>query len=113
MGKKIRIGNGIVAPLTYETMEAAEEGTLRLRLAIEQGKVDDELLRDSKKEDVIEWFKQTSKYYIVPVSEREIMEGTDVGTCQLREAVLRGEVDMDLIETDLQEWFRQTRKFYV
>lgn len=113
MGKKNRIGNGFVAPLTYETMEAAEEGTFRLRLAIEQGKVDDELLRGSKKEDVIEWFRQTGKYYIVPVSEREIMEGTEEGTCQLREAVLRGEVDMDLIETDLQEWFRQTRRFYV
>lgn len=113
MGRKKKIGNGFATPLTFETMEAAEEGTLRLRLAIEQGKVNDELLYSSKKEDMKAWFRQTGKYYIVPVSEREILEGTDEGTCKLREAVLSGEVDIGLIETNLQEWFRQTRKYYL
>ena len=108
MSEKMVIGNGIVAPLTYETIEAAEEGGYRVQLAIEKGLLDEKLL-----DDLEEWFRQTQKYYIVPVTQQEIMNATDEGTCKLREAIQKGEVDMNLIETDLDEWFRQTRKYYL
>ncbi len=109
MSEKMVIGNGIVAPLTYETMEAAEEGGYRVQLAIEKGILDEKLLTDNLEE----WFRQTQKYYIVPVTPQEIMNAADEGTYKLREAIQKGEVDMSLIETDLQEWFRQTRKYYL
>ncbi len=57
MAETVKIGNGIVAPLTYETMEEAEKGT---------GKMIDAMKRGELKEDlpVEEWLRQARKYYI-------------------------------------------------
>ncbi len=57
MAEILKIGNGIVTPLTYETIGEAGKGT---------GKMIDAMKRGELKEDLPleEWLRQARKYYI-------------------------------------------------
>ena len=57
MAEILKIGNGIVTPLTYETMEEAEQGTGRMVEAMKCGELKEELPLE-------EWLRQARKYYI-------------------------------------------------
>ena len=57
MAEILKIGNGIVAPLTYETMEEAEKGTGRMVEAMKCGELKEDLTLE-------EWLRQAKKYYI-------------------------------------------------
>lgn len=57
MTEILQIGNGIVAPLTYETIEEAEEGTGRMHEAMKRGELKEDLTLE-------EWLQQASKYYM-------------------------------------------------
>ena len=57
MAEILKIGNGIVTPLTYETMEEAEKGTGKMIDAMKRGELKEELPLE-------EWLRQARKYYI-------------------------------------------------
>lgn len=57
MAEILKIGNGIVTPLTYETMEEAEKGTGKMIEAMKHGELKEELPLE-------EWLRQARKYYI-------------------------------------------------
>lgn len=57
MAEILKIGNGIVTPLTYETMEEAEKGTGKMIEAMKRGELKEGLPLE-------EWLRQARKYYI-------------------------------------------------
>lgn len=74
MAEQMKIGNGIVAPLTYETIEEAEAGRNRMQEAIEKGELDgslrDRILEAEERGELEksqqlqeEWLRITRKYY--------------------------------------------------
>ncbi len=57
MAEILQIGNGIVAPLTYETIEEVEAGTGRMREAMEQEGW------NPAEMDPVELMRKTNQYY--------------------------------------------------
>ena len=58
MAEILKIGNGIVAPLTYETIEEADKGTGRMVEAMErEGWKPAEM-------DPVELMRKTNQYYL-------------------------------------------------
>lgn len=57
MAEILKIGNGIVAPLTYETIEEADEGTGKMVEAMKRGELKEDLTLE-------EWLRQARKYYM-------------------------------------------------
>lgn len=74
MAEQMKVGNGIVAPLTYEIIEEAEAGRSRMMEAIKKGELNTSLLDrilEAEERGELEksqqlqkdWLRITKKYY--------------------------------------------------
>ena len=61
MEEKLNIGNGIVAPLSYETIMEADEGSRRMMEAVMKGELDPNLPDEELVEKAIKYYLPESE----------------------------------------------------